>query len=235
MKIFSVSNLFIYLFAAVLSLSFQAQAEFTNSKCSRVLTHSENIQISRDYDQNDRVCYISLHPMNAMDLKYRDFYFDNRGMFMVFNSYGEGSDATTTASRVFYLHPTTNDYPDFSIEANGDVVVKTVSGHLLTLDAKSFSIKSFSPGSFIEKPLSKNNKGGVEIKPATGYWLDAGFKMGGMANDRPSGNTLINGALGGQCSVKNSELFSYGEDIIPRYKGTALTKFIRKRCPVVKF
>lgn len=228
----------ITLLSLIVGLNLIAQttfAEFSNAKCSRMLTHSGDVQIQRDYDAESRVCFISIHPMSAIDLKYRDYYFNNQGLFLVFNSYGEGSDASSTGARVFYTLPVVNDYPDFSIEANGDVVIKTSSGHLVAFDSKKLAIKSFAPGFVTEKPLSSGNKGGVEIRLTEGVWFDSGFRMGGMANERPSGSTIINGSVAGQCTVKNSEIFDYSNDIVPKYAGTNLTSFLKKRCPQLKF
>lgn len=221
--------------AITILFSTTAHAEFSNSKCSKVLTHSGDIQISRDYDADSRVCFISIHPMNVTDLKYRDYYFNNQGLFLVFNSYGEGSNTSATGGRVFYMFPIVDEYPDYAIQANGDVIVKTSSGHLFTFEAKKLALKSISSGSVIEKPLSNSNKGGIEIKLTRGLWFDSGFRFGGMANEKPSGATLVNGSAGGQCQVKNSEIFDYSNDIAPKYNGNALLDFIKKRCPQVKF
>ena len=214
----------------------QALAEFTQQKCSHVLTHSGDVQIQRDWDETTRNCFISVHPMSVTDLKYRDFYFNNDGLFMVFNSYGEGSPSATTATRSFYLFPKVNDYPDFSIEDNGDVLIKTVSDHYFLFDSKNFKIKSFYPGSFTEKVLSKNNKGGVELKPTLGYWLDVGFKMGGMAEENKKGSTLVTGSKKGQCSLKNTDLFDYSQasqyEYSFLYEGDALSLFLKNRCNI---
>lgn len=214
--------------------SISAQAEFTNQKCDKYLKHSGEILIQRTWDTTSRNCFISIHPMNTDGLKYRDYYFDNSGMFMVFNSYGDGSTNSTTGSRVFYLLPQIYDYPDFSIEPNGDVLLRTVSGHLFLFDSTKFGIKAFTPGGFTEKPLSKTNKGGVEIKPTSGYWLDAGWKMGGMATDSSSSKTSVYGTKAGQCSLANKEIFSYnqGYNHPLLFEGKNLDLFFQRRCNI---
>jgi hypothetical protein len=210
-------------------------AEFTRAKCEKTLTHSGDILIQRDWDEDSRNCYISIHGMDITDLKYRDYYFDNSGQFLVFNSYGEGPNSTHTGMRSFYLLPIVNDYPDFSIEPNGDVLVETVSGHQILFDSKQLKIKQFINGSFTEKPLANNNKGGTEIKPKTGFWLDAGFKLGGMTTDNPKNSTKVFGAKSGQCTLKNTELFHYdlGDYYNPLlYTGRDLELFLQKRCNI---
>lgn len=213
----------------------ELKAEFTKNKCSKVLSHSGDILIQRDWDELSRNCYISIHPMDVTDLKYRDYYFDNAGLFMVFNSYGEGPDSKMTGSRSFYLFPIVQDYPDYSIEPNGDVLIQTVSGHQFLFDAKKLQIKSFGSGQFVEKPLSPNNKGGIEIKPATGFWFDAGFKLGGVSTDVSSNLTKITGSKSGVCSIKNFEIFKYepGNNSHPLiHTAGDLELFLQKRCNI---
>jgi len=214
--------------------SLTAQAEFTQQKCDRFLKHSGDILIQRTWDTDSRNCFVSIHPMNIDNMKYRDYYFDNSGLFMVFNSYGDGSTASTTGARVFYLLPKIYDYPDFSIEPNGDVLLRTVSGHLFLFDSVKFGIKTFSPGSFTEQALSKTNKGGVEIKPTAGYWLDAGWKMGGMATDSASSKTAVYGSRAGQCSLVNKEIYAYnqGYNHPLLLEGQDLDLFFQRRCNI---
>ncbi len=216
-----------------------AFAEFSKDKCSKVLTHSGDILIQRDWDETSRNCFISLHPMDIVDLKYRDYYFDNAGLFMVFNSYGDGPNSKMTGARAFYLFPSTSlqmqDYPDYSIEPNGDVLIQTVSGQEILFDSKKLKMKSFVGGSFSEKQLSPNNNGGTEIKPAVGFWLDLGFKLGGLANDISTNTTKALGAKSGSCSLKNTEIFQYkvGDYDHPLlYTGAQLELFLQKRCNI---
>jgi hypothetical protein len=225
----------IILSSLICLISISAHSEFTQKKCEDVLTHSGDILIQRRWDSTSNHCFIGLHPMKVTDLKYRDYYFDNSGIFFVFNSYGEGSDASTTGSRVFYLFPITQNYPDYSIEPNGDVIIQTVSGYQILFDSKKLQIKSVQSGQFIESPLSPNNRGGTEINPGTGFLFDAGFKLGGMAKDQPTNLTQVTGAKSGTCRLKNSELYQYksGDDEHPLlYSGKNLELFLQKRCNI---
>lgn len=223
------------LLASLSLVSASAYAEFSKSKCEKVLTASGDIQIQRDYDEPTRSCFISIHPMDVVDLKYRDYYFDNSGLFMVFNSYGEGPNSTMTGTRSFYLMPIVQDYPDYSIEANGDVRIQTVSGQEIVFDSKKLKIKSFVGGTFTEKILSSKNQGGTEIKPNQGYWFDAGFKLGGTAMEISKNSTAVTGSKSGQCTLKNTELFHYdlGQFNNPLlYSGKNLDLFLQKRCNI---
>lgn len=217
--------------------STQTFADFSRAKCNEVLTGNDVIQINRQWDPLTRHCFVSVSPRKITDLKYRDFYFDNTGLFMVFNSYGNGPDSQMTATRMFYLFPTVEDYPDYSFEPNGDVVVKLVSGHQFRVSGKDFSILSLSDGHIQEKPLATNNKGGVELQLTRGFWLDGGFKLGGTALDKPDNHSVFHSATSAStCTLTNSLFLRYASDgnFYMRYEGDTFNKFITQKCPQLK-
>ncbi|MBC7420731.1 MAG: hypothetical protein H7328_08385 [Bdellovibrio sp.] len=218
-------------------VSSKAHAAYTNAKCEHVLTGSGNIQINRQWDVERRVCFLSITPRNIIDLKYRDYYFSNSGELMVFNSYGDGDPSKTTSSRDYFLFPLITDYPDYSIEDNDDVTIKMVSGHELRLSAVDFSIVSLTPGTFTELPLSPKNKGGVEIMPARGFWVDGGFKMGGTGFDHANNKSIIHSANSSKsCSLTNKEFLGYANGNYGfKYQGADLQKFFTQKCPDLKF
>lgn len=238
-----LKNLSLILSFSLLSINLaRAQVlknDFTQSKCEHVLTSSGEVQINRQWDINSGTCFIDIHPRYAPTLKYRDYYFDNQGHFMVFNSYGDGPEQQMTGVRDFFLFPIINDYPDYSIEKNGDVRVKMVSGHEIVFSAKNFKIVSFTPGQFSEKTLSSQNKGGVEIKPNQGFWLDAGFAKGYSRLSQPQLTSKIYSTkmANSSCDVKNSELFNYaanGEYDL-KFKKMDLVDFLKSKCPTLNF
>lgn len=213
------------------------QADFSRAKCNEVLTGNSVIQVNRQWDENSRHCFVSISPRQITDLKYRDYYFDNTGMFMVFNSYGDGPDSEMTASRIFYLFPQAEDYPDFSFEDNGDVIVKLVSNHQFRISGKDFSIVSLSDGVIKESPLAVNNKGGVELQLTRGFWLDAGFKVGGTALDKPDNRSVFHSATSHlTCTLTNKTFLRYASDgnFFMKYEGDAFNNFIHQKCPQLK-
>ncbi len=211
-----------------------ARADFTHEKCSELLTGSGEIQINRQWDAAAGLCILDIHPRNVVDLKYRDFYFDNLSHFMVFNSYGDGPDTLMTGARDYYLFPIVEDYPDFSIEQNGDVIVKMVSGHLFQISAKDFSVLNLTPGSFSEKPLSPNNKGGLEIKLTTGFWIDGGFKKGASPNSK---STIKSSKSSATCSLSNSSFLNYSAagEYAFKFQKENLISFLKSKCTGLQF
>ena len=218
-------------------LTSTSHAAFTDAKCQEVLTGNDVIEINRQWDAATRSCFISLTPRLIQNLKYRDYYFDSSGFFMVFNSYGEGPDAENTGSRSFYLFPVTENYPDYSIESNGDVVIKLVSGHLFRVSGKDFSIVSLSDAVIHEKPLSKDNAGGIEFHLQKGFWLDGGFRMGGTRLDSPKNKSSMQSAYSAsKCTIGNDLFFDYPtpSNFVLKYAGEFLNQFVKKECPQLK-
>ena len=216
--------------------SINSNAEFSNAQCAEVTIHNDVIQLSRQWRDSSRECFITVSPRSALDLKYRDYYFDNTGFFMVFNSFGEGPESEMAGSRVFYLFPVIADYPDYSFETNGDVIVKLVSGHQFRVSGKDFSIVSLSDAVIQEKPLSKNNAGGVEFKLNKGFWLDAGFKLGGTRLDSPTNKSTFQSAQSKKtCTLVNHVFLNYVDgNFIMKYTGNTFNEFIKKQCPQLK-
>jgi hypothetical protein len=157
---------------------------------------------------------------------------------MVFNSYGDGPISQNTSVREFFVLPVVSEYPDYSIEPNGDVIIKMVSGHLFRISAKKFSVKEFAPGSFTEKTLSKNNKGGLEFSLRSGYWIDGGYKLGAsFLSENPTANSIVRSSASSKsCSIKNKDFLSYvgGGDFFPLHSGSEQTAFFSQRCPELK-
>lgn len=222
---------------ATLTLSQAALAsDFTNDKCSRVLTHSGNIQISRDWDQDTSFCYLSIHPMDVENLTYRDYMFTNTGMMMIFNSYGEGSTSTTTGAREFYLFPR-NGYPDYRVEENGDVTVKMVSGHLMRFDTKTFRIVSVTDGKVVEaSSVNSKNNGGVELSLSRGLLLDIGFTMGKSPSSVKDKKIMFHDVNSKTCSLRNRDIFVYqGENAVITLNDEQLKVKFTPKCPGLAF
>ncbi|OFZ31993.1 MAG: hypothetical protein A2622_12220 [Bdellovibrionales bacterium RIFCSPHIGHO2_01_FULL_40_29] len=212
-------------------------ADFTREKCAETLVGNKIIQVNRQWNEKTRRCFISVHPRVIEDLKYRDYYFDNSGFFMVFNSYGIGDESVTAGARGFFLLPQVNEYPDFSFEENNDVIVKMVSGHQLRISGKDFSIVSLSDGLITEKPLSPKNQGGVEFQLTRGYWLDGGFKLGGLPLDTSTNKTRFQSAQSTEsCILTNKTYLNYESDgeFSLKFLGTKMTDFVRAKCPQLK-
>ena len=230
------------LLTSIVALSVNSPSQIpnlqANEKCPYIIKKVANIQLQQDWWEESKTCFIGISPANIIGLRYRSYFIDNSGFFMVFNSYGDGNESETAGSRSFFVLPQVHTYPEFSFTNNNDVIIKMVSGHELRVSGKDFSIVSLSHSKITEKPLSPNNQGGVEFKLDQGFWFDAGFRLGGTKFDNPSNKTKIQSAQSTKiCSLKNSSFLNYDSDndFKLKYTGPALVKFLQTKCPQLQF
>lgn len=204
----SMKNIFkIPLLLSLLISSYSSSSQVLGSKCDRILTHSGNIQIWREWSASNRVCEVSIHPMSVQDLIYRDYYISSVGTFMVFNSYGEGPDSETTGAREFIFVPRINSYLEVSILPNEDVQVVIPTGQKIIFDALTAQIKSLSEGTIkVQKNVLKTNSGGVEILSSLKTWIDFGFRMGSSPMGNLNGSNTVKDLNGKSCRLKNKDL-----------------------------
>lgn len=208
-------------------------SDFVGSKCDRILTHSQNIQVSRQWYPESERCNLDIHPMDVSNQIYRDYLFTNESLFMVFNSYGDGPTSTSTGARIYYLFPRIINYPDVAYEQNGDVTTKPSSGHLVRFDAATMKIVAIQGMTFTEDPkITPRNKGGVELKPTAGLLLDLGFTLGRAPNEDPNRSNQFLDIKGNKCKLKNKDLFLYKDgDAVFKFTDSQLQLFLKKSCP----
>lgn len=223
-----------FLLGLFLTLNF-AQAA-TEQECPDLVERRDEIQIQQVWSSDTQSCFLSVTPRDAfVDLVYRDYLFSTSGLFMVFNSYGSGDEAQTTAAREFYMFPRTNGgYQHAWDDDNRELVVKHVTGDTFTFSYKKAKLKSISRATVtVSDDVIPTNKGGVEINNYGGLLLDGGFKVGGSPTGSAAGLSKFTDAQGKACSVRNKEIFDYLStgDIQFRYSDSELASFLKTRCP----
>jgi hypothetical protein len=221
-----------FILASLICMPF-AQAEVTD--CIRQITHFDNTQTSRDFWPENETCFISVHPRDSyVDLIYRDYLLTNKGLLMVFNSYGHGESHLTTGAREFYFFPRSDMSPQFSYNQNSNEVRVKFSDRLsFVFDGKTAQIKSLSQGSVsVASDVNKNNQGGVEIQSFNGLWLDVGFAMGQSPSEKGNMLSKFTDENGQTCSVKNKDIFQYiNGDVEFRFSDADLKIFLKRICP----
>ncbi|MDX6769425.1 MAG: hypothetical protein SF051_07825 [Elusimicrobiota bacterium] len=197
-------------------------------------SHVGNTQgYSADYGDK---CFVSIHPMNAMNLVYRDYTFFDTGLLMVFSSYGPGEDvATLTSAREYYLFPRL-DAPRLEMDAAaGTVSVLASDGRRFRFDPATAQVAALDGDATVAPVVDPSVRGGFEITRYAGLLLDAGYRRGGQPSGRRNGDSTFRSPHGQFCTVKNHEVFEYTPDGEHRlkYDDAALKAWLATRCPAL--
>lgn len=179
-------------------------------------------------------CFVSIHPMNATDMTYRDYTFYSTGLLMVFSSYGPGEDvARLTSAREYYFFPRRQAPRLHMDDAAGTVSVTGVDGRAFVIDPASAQLASLDGDVSVSPVIDPVSRGGVEITRYAGLLLDAGYRQGGQPTGRRNNNSTFRAPQGQTCTVTNSEIFAYtpdGEHEL-KFDDAALKSFLQTRCP----
>lgn len=221
-------------FPAVFPLLFSLPA---HSFCDHILTGVQNLQVSRQLNPETNSCFVSLMPRKIINMKYRDYLISNAGLFMVFNSYGAGSNSTSTAAREFFFFPRTATEVEVRLPETDDedVQVMVSSGRWLTFSRVNADLSAIETGSVRRDPrVRKTNKGGIEIPTYQGLMLDAGFTIGQSPTDDLSRESVFRDEFGMTCSVINEQIFfKDGYNSILK-SDSEIAAFLKTQCPQLK-
>ncbi len=215
----------------------KATVALNPGKCEPSAFRNEVFQVQKRWNETSRDCFISVSPTKFNNLTYRDYYFDNSGFFMVFNSFDGEDESVSAGSRSYFLFPQVAEYPEYYLDTNNDLIVKMISGHELRLSGKDFSVVSLSSAVIKEKPVSADNNGGIEIKLLKGFWFDAGFKFGGTRLENRNEKTAVRSAVSDQtCSLINRSFLNYDSagEFSMKLTGLPFIEFLQKKCPQLK-
>lgn len=224
-------NLSLFVFSAALFFASTSIAD-TTAGCV-----SKNDEVDNMFYQvlksSTGVCFLSAHPLNSTNLKYRDFMWTSEGKFMVFNSYSNGSNSTETGARVFFLFPRSSNI-DMDYQINGsETVIKTAGDGLeFRVANDTGKLTAFNWGTVKESALRRDNNGGVELELNQGMVLDTGFALGTDPTSISGKKSQFSNKQGQTCVFKNTELFDYSnDDAIYKHSDAKTWSLIRSRCP----
>jgi hypothetical protein len=220
-----------FILSLLVMLSFSSAQASTS--CTSEQTIHENLVASR-FLTTGLGCVAQVTPVQKPDLVYREYWIDERGRFMVFNSMA-GPDETSTGTRSYFLFPRKR-IPAFALKENGDLSFALMSGHEAVFRKEDARLASF-PGEFTEaKEISMENNGGLELKSFPGILLDTGWMLGSQAYKKPLGTAIFSDEKNHRCVVLNNEVFFYeemyyGEPNLRYVLDDRLAEFLQTRCP----
>jgi len=182
-------------------------------------------------------CMMTLSPRDSNDMTYRSFLIQDSGMFMVFNSLGNGPENTSAGAREFFFYPRSQEM-DFKYDAAAkQVSITGPSGKVFVFNTQKTILVSITGADFkVDYDINANNAGGIEITKNDGFYLDAGFKLGQSPTQNPSRKIAFRDAAGNSCLVKNSEVFKYtaDQDVTMKFNDAQTKTFLARRCKNLK-
>jgi hypothetical protein len=185
-------------------------------------------------------CVVVVTPQNKPDLIYREYYFDERGRFMIFDSQ-PGEYETSTATQSYFLFPRRQE-PDFQLLTDGSFQVTMSSGRQIVISAQEPKIVDF-PGATFSEPSDFGLKPQdfLSIQSYPDLLMDSGSVVGGTAYGLGHSQNLstFRDSAGNSCAIKNAELFDYTHILYsePTFlfdTEQKLTDFLTKRCPQLR-
>ncbi len=197
----------------------------------------DQLRVQSIWSPESGACMVTVDPFTTQDLVYRGFLFNEDGLMMVFNSFGDGPDSVSSGARDFYLFPRQNgkSMPAFRPGIGNTLEVRLAGGRLMTFEGKDGSVRSLQDAEITVDPeVTPQNAGGVEIRLLRGLLLDCGFRLGGQPESDRSRPSVFRDPQGHICTVTNREIFSYleGGDVRLRFRTDAeLAEFLEWRCP----
>lgn len=211
----------------------------TPADCPDAVERREGTQIQQQWSDGSQTCFLSVSPLDGyVDLTYRDHLFTSDGLFMVFNSFGQGPDSGTTAAREFYMFPRTQSKMTYSWDDDEkELTVTHITGDKFVFDSRKARLKSMSRAQVtVADYVEPQNRGGIEITNYQALLLDGGFQMGNAPTADPNGKSKFIDAKGVSCQIGNREIFKYTSDgdVILKHSDKSLWTLLKSRCPKLK-
>lgn len=226
------------LLATLVTFAFLASAQTASAACTDKYQVFDGTQVQVINGKSG--CFLTVHPRDAyQSLVYRDFLFDEDGLFMIFNSYGPGDESKTTAAREYRFFPRGKVDLSYNYDAAAKQInVTTPSGKVFVFNSQKGILVSVS-GSTISQDytVTPNNRGGIEFTANDGLMLDGGFTVGQSPSQNPKSKITFKDSKGQQCQVANGDVLRYTSDgdVIFRYDDAQLKSVLQNRCPKLNF
>jgi hypothetical protein len=134
-----------------------------------------------------------------------------------------------SAARVFWLFPR-----ERSLQVRVDreaLTVRLPSGAQVLYATDEGRVVTATELAVEEKPVTRGNRGGVELSSFPGLLLDAGYQVGRDPTTRAQVKSTFVDRRGRRCAVKNTRLFRYedGEPFLRFETDQALLTFLQRK------
>lgn len=179
-------------------------------------------------------CVVNIAPINKPNQVYREYYFDERGRFLVFDSVG-GPWETSVGYRSYFIFPRGHE-PSFKHNTNGSFSVLLASGASISVSSESSRIMEFPGYVFNESEQVNLSSSSFDIISHPGILLDTGWRLARAPYYDSGEESFFSDPAGKKCSVVNDEVFDYvntiyGEPLFRFQSEEKLAEFLSARCP----
>lgn len=179
-------------------------------------------------------CVVNITPIDKPNQVYREYYFDERGRFLIFDSVN-GSWETSTGYRSYFIFPRGHE-PNFKHNSNGGFLVQLASGTSITISTESSRIIEFPGYVFNESQQVDLSSSSFEISSHPGILLDTGWRLARASYFDSGEKSVFSDPSGKKCNVVNDEIFDYvnaiyGEPLFRFQSEEKLADFLSFRCP----
>lgn len=179
-------------------------------------------------------CLVNVTPLHKPGLIYREYYFDERGRFLIFDSV-TGPAESASGYKSYFLFPRRNE-PNFTILPDGNVSVLLANGQSALLSSSSSRLIQMTGSDFYETAQPEIHSQAFELKFYRGIWLRTGWAAGRAAYLNAAGKSSFVDQNGIVCDVGNEEIFDYvnmiySEPVFYFQSDLKLAEFLTNRCP----
>lgn len=185
-------------------------------------------------------CLLSVHPRDSyVNLVYRDFLFDSDGLFMVFNSFGQGDESKMTAAREYSFFPRRNGDMSYTYDKTSKKLFVTApSGKVFTFETVHASLVDIAGTRIVQHAeVNAQNGGGIDVVGNDGLMMDGGFTIGKSPAEDPENKVTFKDAQGHSCQLVNADIYNYttdGDNSL-KYDDAQLKSFLGKHCPNLQY
>ena len=204
------------------------------NNCVEDLLAYRNVQMHRFENPDTGKCYLSVRKKKpSEDMIYRSYLFTNKGMMMIFNSYGTGPYEVDTGAREFYFFPRRQN-PEFKVISESDTVfITSANSEFATFDPENGQLVGLSGLAYqIDPNITPANEGGLQVINYKGIYLDVGYKTGESPSTDFNRSSRFVDRNNKVCTVKNSEIFiKVNGNVELKFQTDAeVSKFLKRKC-----
>jgi hypothetical protein len=173
---------------------------------------------------------------NRDGIPNRSISLGSNGAMMIFSQFGP-SLSRDSGAQLYFFFPRTQSVPRARvISDSNEVAVSTASGSEIRFSMETGMISRTSADLALDQSsdITEANRGGITVNQWSGILLDLGFTRREQPFfNRPNGIATFRDSQGGQCRVRNSDIFDYSSPDEPRFRLVSdadTLSFLQERC-----